>query len=175
MVKWHSWPRGIILPLPSTRQGCVRGDHGNQSERFMCAIHWEKKKGTVKCQRKVAAISLYYWLSNTIKQFESIIITIAPIATFPASARPDSDADHLFKREKIIQRLRSREHLGLIVRHLSTATKGSLFLVSATLVNCVARFSQICPHLRILLLCRIICIVCGREGLSVEFKVRLMS
>ena len=39
-------------------------------------------------------------ISNTRKQLESIIITIAPIVTFPPSARPDSDADHLFIRAK---------------------------------------------------------------------------
>ena len=58
-----------------------------------------KEEGTVKCYRKVVAIGLLL-ISNTRKQLESIIITIAPIVTFPPSARPDSDADHLFIRAK---------------------------------------------------------------------------
>ena len=39
-------------------------------------------------------------ISNTRKQLESVIIAIAPIVTFPPSARPDSNADHLFLRAK---------------------------------------------------------------------------
>ena len=100
MVNRHSRPRGIILLLPSTRQRCARGVTMVTRANGSCAQFTRRKEeGTVKCYRSDCD-QFVLLISNTRKQLESIVITITPIVTFPPSARPDSDADHLFMRAK---------------------------------------------------------------------------
>ena len=90
-------------------------------------------------------------ISNTRKQLESIIITIAPIVTFPPSARPDSDADHLFFEGKIINTVTKVAWDTLQLSSLLGIIKGDErspqpILGQRYSMNCIARFSRICPY-----------------------------